>query len=134
MRKNAEANEHILVCLSPSPSNPKVITAAARMAEAFQASLTAIYIKPTTYDALSDKDTAAELEALRLFDVLIDDAPMTRADFDQVDFNDSLLFPEITRERERGRAARERQKAAMRELKDGVAECSAVFSLPWIRD
>lgn len=57
--------------------------------------------------------TAAELEALRLFDALIDDAPMTRADFDQVDFNDSLLFPEITRERERDRAARERKKAAM---------------------
>ena len=56
MRKNAEANEHILVCLSPSPSNPKVVAAAARMAEAFQASLTAIYIKPTTYDTLSDKD------------------------------------------------------------------------------
>lgn len=57
--------------------------------------------------------TAAELEALRLFDALIDDAPMTRADYEQIAFNDSLLFPEITRERERGRAARERQKAAM---------------------
>lgn len=57
--------------------------------------------------------TAAELETLRIFDALIDDAPMTRADFDQVDFNDSLLFPEITRERERDRAARERQKTAM---------------------
>ena len=57
--------------------------------------------------------TAAELEALHLFDALIDDAPMTRADFDQVDFNDSLLFPEITREWERDRAALERQKAAM---------------------
>ena len=56
--------------------------------------------------------TAAELESLRVFDALIDDAPMTRADYEQIDFNDSLLFPEITRERERDRAARERQKAA----------------------
>ena len=36
--------------------------------------------------------TAAELEALRLFDALIDDAPMTRADYEQIAFNDSLLF------------------------------------------
>ena len=56
--------------------------------------------------------TAAELDILRVFDALIDDAPMTRADFDQVDFDDSILFPETTRERERDRAKRERQKAA----------------------
>ena len=58
MNRNTEANEHILVCVSPSPSNPKVITAAARMAEAFQATLTALYIKPTNYDTLSDDDKA----------------------------------------------------------------------------
>ena len=56
MSRNTEAAEHILVCVSPSPSNPKVITAAARMAKAFQATLTAIYIKPTSYDVLSEQD------------------------------------------------------------------------------
>ena len=45
-------NEHILVCVSPSPSNPKVVAAAARMAAAFQATLTAIYVKPTNYETL----------------------------------------------------------------------------------
>ena len=54
MIKNAESGEHILVCLSPSPSNPKVIAAAAKMAEAFRATLTAIYIRPTDYVSLSD--------------------------------------------------------------------------------
>ena len=44
-----EGNERILVCLSPSPSNKKVVEAAAKMARAFQAALTAIYIKPTNY-------------------------------------------------------------------------------------
>ncbi len=56
MIKNTETAEHILVCISPSPSNPRVIAAAARMAEAFQATLTAIYVRPTNYDALSEED------------------------------------------------------------------------------
>ena len=47
MDKSTHPNEHILVCVSPSPSNPKVVAAAARMAAAFQATLTAIYVKPT---------------------------------------------------------------------------------------
>ncbi len=89
MRKNAEANEHILVCLSPSPSNPKVITAAARMAEAFQASLTAIYIKPTAYDALSDKDKArvqdnicfAEQNGAFVTTIVGDDVPAQVAEY-----------------------------------------------------
>ena len=56
MNKNTEDAEHILVCLSPSPSNPKVITAAAKMADAFHATLTAIYVRPTNNDTLSDED------------------------------------------------------------------------------
>lgn len=49
-------NEHILVCLSSSPSNRRVLTAAVKMAEAFHAALTAIYIKPTNYDFLPEED------------------------------------------------------------------------------
>ena len=48
--------EHILVCLSSSPSNRRVISAAVKMAEAFHAALTAIYIKPTSYDVLPEED------------------------------------------------------------------------------
>ena len=51
-----EGNERILVCLSPSPSNKKVVEAAAKMARAFHAALTAVYIKPTNYSLLSEKD------------------------------------------------------------------------------
>ena len=51
-----EGNERILVCLSPSPSNKKVVDAAAKMAEAFHAALTAIYVKPTNYSQISEKD------------------------------------------------------------------------------
>ena len=56
MDTRSEAGEHILVCVSPSPSNAKVIAAAARMAEAFHATLTAIYVRPTNYDALSEEN------------------------------------------------------------------------------
>ena len=55
MEKSGQS-EHILVCISPSPSNPKVVAAAARMAAAFQATLTAIYVKPTNYETLLEAD------------------------------------------------------------------------------
>ena len=58
MIKESETGEHILVCLSPSPSNAKVIAAAAKMADAFHATLTAIYVKPTDYEMLSEDDKA----------------------------------------------------------------------------
>ena len=56
MDKTEEKSERILVCLSSSPSNRKVIAAAAKMSEAFNAALTAIYIKPSHYDDLSEED------------------------------------------------------------------------------
>ena len=40
-------NEHILVCVSSSPSNPKVIRTAARMADAFHCRLTGLYVDHT---------------------------------------------------------------------------------------
>ncbi len=58
MDRYSDTDEHILVCVSPSPSNPKVVEAAARMADAFNAALTAIYVKPTNNDALSEEDRA----------------------------------------------------------------------------
>lgn len=50
MNKEIESNknqayEHILVCLSSSPSNEKIIRTASKMAEAFKASFTALYVQ-----------------------------------------------------------------------------------------
>ncbi|MBQ7241314.1 MAG: universal stress protein, partial [Firmicutes bacterium] len=56
MEKVLENGERILVCLSSSPSNQKVIDAAAKMAEAFHAVLTAVYVKPANYDGLPESD------------------------------------------------------------------------------
>ena len=42
-------NEHILVCLSSSPSNPKIIRTAARMADAFKARFTALFVQTSSF-------------------------------------------------------------------------------------
>ena len=89
MDRRSETGEHILVCISPSPSNPKVISAAARMAKAFQAALTAIYVRPTDYDGLSDKDKArlqdniryAEHNGASITTIVGDDVPAQVAEY-----------------------------------------------------
>ncbi|MBR0382680.1 MAG: sensor histidine kinase KdpD [Eubacterium sp.] len=51
-----ERGERILICLSPSPSNKKVIAAACKMAAAFHAALTAVYVKTDRDERLSDEE------------------------------------------------------------------------------
>ena len=46
--------EHILVCLSSAPSNTKIIRTAARMAEAFQGNLTALYVETPDFAVMED--------------------------------------------------------------------------------
>ena len=50
--------EHILVCLSPAPSNARIIRASARMARAFRCGLTALFVETSQYRwmAQSDRD------------------------------------------------------------------------------
>ena len=89
MDKKSETGEHILVCISPSPSNPKVIAAAAKMADAFHATLTAIYIKPTNYDALPGEDKTrlqnnikyAEQHGASITTIIGDDVPVQVAEY-----------------------------------------------------
>ena len=45
--KDYYTGEHVLVCLSPSPTNAKVIRTAARMASAFHADFTAVLVETT---------------------------------------------------------------------------------------
>lgn len=55
-------SEHILICLSSSPSNAKVIRTAARMVSAFHGSFTALYVVTPDTETLSD-DNKARLQA-----------------------------------------------------------------------
>ena len=46
--------EKILVCLSGSPSNARVLRAAAKLAEAFNAALTALFVEPANHSVQPD--------------------------------------------------------------------------------
>ncbi len=49
-------DEHILVCLSASPSNAKIIRTAARMANAFRGVFTALFVETPDFSAVSEED------------------------------------------------------------------------------
>lgn len=49
-------DEHILVCLSSSPSNAKIIRTAARMANAFKGTFTALFVETPDYQVMSEED------------------------------------------------------------------------------
>ena len=49
-------DEHILVCLSSSPSNAKIIRTAARMANAFRGAFTALFVETSQFSAMTEED------------------------------------------------------------------------------
>ncbi|MDZ5253434.1 sensor histidine kinase KdpD [Clostridium sp. LIBA-8841] len=59
-------NEHILVCLSSSPSNSKVIRTAARMAEAFHGKFTALFVETTSSKELKEGNIGRLREHVKL--------------------------------------------------------------------
>lgn len=63
-------NEHILVCLSSSPSCAKVIRTAARMADAFHGSFTALFVETPWTQKLEDKNKKILRENIRLAEQL----------------------------------------------------------------
>lgn len=81
MTGNNNKTEHILVCISSSPSNPKVITAASEMAKVYNALFTALYIetsKTLTEDnkkRLYDNTQLAKQNGAKIVTVNGDDIP-----------------------------------------------------------
>lgn len=63
-------NEHILVCLSSSPSNSRVIRAAARMADAFNAEFTALFVETKSTKDLEEKNIQTLRKNLKLAEEL----------------------------------------------------------------
>ena len=63
-------DEHILVCLSSSPSNAKIIRTAARMAHAFKGTLTAIFVETSAYKDMNDDDLQRLKEHIHLAEQL----------------------------------------------------------------
>lgn len=54
---NKTEREHILVCLSPSPSNERIVRMAGNMAQAFCGSFTALYVQTPGYASMNAEDT-----------------------------------------------------------------------------
>ena len=57
--------EHILVCLSSAPSNPKIIQTAAAMAKAFNATFSALYVKTPASESMEAEDAERLLANIR---------------------------------------------------------------------
>ena len=64
--KRKQKKEHILVCLSSSPSNEKIIRTAAQMAQAFQAGFTALYVQTAEKTEKTPEDLARLQKHVRL--------------------------------------------------------------------
>lgn len=58
--------EHILVCISASPSNEKIIRMAARMANAFRCKFTALFVETPDYERMEEKDRERLRKNIRL--------------------------------------------------------------------
>lgn len=56
--RHAFVKDHILVCIGSSPTNEKVIRTAARMAQAFHADFTALYVETSNSENISEKALA----------------------------------------------------------------------------
>lgn len=53
-----QSTEHILACLSPAPSNARIIRTAATMARAFGCRFTALFVRTPSYAAMAEEDKA----------------------------------------------------------------------------
>ena len=58
--------EHILVCLSSAPSNPRIIRTAARMSYAFHSRFTALFVQTPLFAKMSGEDRARLRDNTRL--------------------------------------------------------------------
>lgn len=69
-RGDYHTDEHILVCLSPSPSNAKIIRTAARMARAFRGNFTALFVETSVTAEMNEDDKKRLRDNIRLAEQL----------------------------------------------------------------
>ena len=65
-RSDYHTDEHILVCLSSSPSNAKIVRTAARMVRAFRGAFTALFVETPDTAAMNQEDKKRLRENMRL--------------------------------------------------------------------
>jgi len=61
-----QSEEHVLICISSSPNNARVIEAGAVLARAYHAKLTALYVEPPVPTALSEESSSRLESNLKL--------------------------------------------------------------------
>ncbi len=87
-----ETQEHVLVCLSPSPTNRKIIAESAKLAKAFKAQFTALYVSKSRENLLQTEDQKrlenniryAEDMGAAITTVIGDDIPFQIAEFARI--------------------------------------------------
>ena len=69
-KEEFHTEEHVLVCLSSSPSNAKIIRTAARMAQAFKGTFTALYVETPDFSAMTQENMQRLRNNIRLAEQL----------------------------------------------------------------
>ena len=92
MNQNDPPTEHILACLSSSPSNAKIVRTAATMAKAFGGTFTALYVRTPDSDQMGKEDCRRLQQHIRMAEqagadistIYGDDIPQQIAEFARV--------------------------------------------------
>ena len=92
MNQNNPPTEHILACLSSSPSNAKIVRTAATMAKAFGGTFTALYVRTPDSDQMGKEDCRRLQQHIRMAEqagadistIYGDDIPQQIAEFARI--------------------------------------------------
>ena len=92
-----QREEKILVCLSGSPTNARVVRAAAKIDEAFHGTLTALFVEPANYDAEPDSRLAENIRLAKQLGAQIrtlygDDAAAVIAEYARVSGSTKIVI------------------------------------------
>ena len=89
------ADEHILVCLSSSPSNARIIYTAAKMAKVLHAKFTAIYVQTDT--TINDKDQSRLSQNIQLAQKLGAEIVMTHGEDVPLQISEYVRLSDVTK-------------------------------------
>ena len=127
------SKEHILVCLSSSPSNERIVRMASEMAQAFSGTLTALYVETPGSEKMAEEDIARLQAHVRLATELGaeivsthgDDIPSQIAEYARVSDTTKIVL---------GRSGAERHhlwdKPSMTERLTALAPAVEIYIIP----
>ena len=90
-----DTDEHILVCLSSSPSNARIIHTAAKMAKVLHARFTAIYVQTDT--VINDEDQSRLSQNIQLAQRLGAEIVMTHGENVALQISEYVRLSDVTK-------------------------------------